>query len=729
MSRRLRTALVRVLVVTSIVGMAVPSAAKPKTPNILFVIMDDVGIDQMRVFGYGGPTYPPTPNIDTIAHAGVMFHNTWSMPACSTSRAVLFTGRYPLRTNVFDALGPSDLANSHVSPYEMTTPKLLAQRGYKSALFGKFHLGLQSNNPFGDAMPRSLGWDYFSGWLDETGDPSSIDTTAGGVDPCGPYTCGFVPGAKDHPQGADFGACYAANGTCTFMQGAGAVPPGRACRDAGGIFDPRRQCESPRPLRIDFDTYSGHYVSPLVIDEEDGTVVEVPTRDVRARTFRGTQVVDAAIDWIKKQPGGKPWMATVSFASAHTPLMQPPLSLLPPGTDPGNGLDCKNEDDQRVLMNQMVTALDTELGRLLVDTKIARRGKDGSLQYDPSKSDTMIVLVGDNGTLGYVVKQPFDPERAKGTAYQTGVWVPLVVAGPLVNRPDRSVDSMVNVADVYELFGEIAGIDVHAAVPRTLDSRPMMPYLTNPAQPSLRTSNFTQVGPNIQANGTLNGPCVFTSTCSQIPPTQSVCTDNGGTWWGPYPDGTSPPEPYMPQGGVPDCCSVNQVLAANDWPANENGGNPYAIEPLSAVAIRNDDYKIVRNFTHDYLKATNTCVDHTDIEFYAIDEEVPLPRLDRQHLQIPLPLLTPEQRSSFESLSIELDAILASQPACPGDGNIDGVVNDLDVTDWSDFRSLLGESSSWYDFNFDGKTNACDLRIIKDHLGTTCPSVLPPTGH
>src|SRR5689334_7286019 len=96
------------------------------TPNILFVIMDDVGIDQMQVFGYGGDTPPSTPTLDQLAHAGIRFGNTWAMPACTTSRAVIFDGRFPLRTNVLGALGPDDLANSMVSPYEMTTPKLLA---------------------------------------------------------------------------------------------------------------------------------------------------------------------------------------------------------------------------------------------------------------------------------------------------------------------------------------------------------------------------------------------------------------------------------------------------------------------------------------------------------------------------------------------------------------------------------------------------------------------------
>ena len=150
----------------------------------------------------------------------------------------MFEGRYPMRTNVLGALGPNDLANSMVGPFEMTAPKLLKERDYQSALFGKFHLGLQGNSPFGYAMTRSLGWDYFFGWLDASGDPSSIDTSAGGVGPVGTYSCGYVPGAA--AGGADRGACYSPDDTCRVMEGTGPNPPGRACRDGGGIFDPNQ---------------------------------------------------------------------------------------------------------------------------------------------------------------------------------------------------------------------------------------------------------------------------------------------------------------------------------------------------------------------------------------------------------------------------------------------------------------------------------------------------------
>src|SRR5215470_11791262 len=167
------------------------SPHKGTSPNILFIIMDDVGIDQMTAFGYGGIEAANTPNINAIARAGVRFRNVWAMPECSPSRAVFFEGRYPLRTNVFGALLSDDLANSQVSPYEATTPKLLKTRGYDSGDFGKFHLGEKTLNPFQDRLVHFLGWDFFDGFLQ--GAPPPIDTTAGGIvinkdGTTGPYT-------------------------------------------------------------------------------------------------------------------------------------------------------------------------------------------------------------------------------------------------------------------------------------------------------------------------------------------------------------------------------------------------------------------------------------------------------------------------------------------------------------------------------------------------------------
>ncbi len=260
-------------------------------PTSCSSLPNDIGIDQWKLFGYGGNTPAATPNIDAIAQAGVKFHNMWAMPACSNGRAALFTGRYPFRTRVFTAIGSADLANYMVNPNEVTIARLLKQRGYKSGLFGKFHLGTQDNNPYGLGMVGALGFDYYDGWLDETGDPSSIDSTAGGVAEAGTWSCGFVRDASH--GGADTGACYAADNTCQVLSKTGAEAPGRICRDGGGIFDPNQSCVSPVPGYINFGTLSGHYVSPLVINNADGSVDQVPSTDIRSRTFRATEQVDA----------------------------------------------------------------------------------------------------------------------------------------------------------------------------------------------------------------------------------------------------------------------------------------------------------------------------------------------------------------------------------------------------------------------------------------------------
>ena len=695
-----------------------PVASKP--PNILFILTDDVGIDQFRAFGYGGPEAlnPAMPSIDRIAEAGVRFHNAWTMPACSVGRSVIFTGRFPMRTELYGALGPSDLANSMVSPWETTVPKLLKQRGYESALFGKFHLGIQGNSPYQLAMPHSLGWDYYAGWLDETGDPATIDTTAGGVAPQGTYACGYVPG-DGFPGGADWGACYAGDGSCQDMDGPfGDVnPPGRRCRDEGGIFDPLQACNPAGvPDYIDFETQSAHFVSPLVINRPDGSVEAVPLKDPRARTYRGTLPVDEALAWINSRPKDKPWMATVSFATVHTPLQPPPRALLPADEAPLNGIDCNDTQQYLPLSKQMIEAMDAEIGRLLVGTGLARRWPDGSLDYRPESSDTVIVFVNDNGSLGYTTLPPFDGSRSKGTPYQSGVWTPLFVAGPLVTDPGRSVPHMVNTADLYQLFAEIAEIDIEQGVTRTLDAEPLMPYLVDPQQDGLRPWNFTQFGLNLQADGAINGPCQMASTCSHIPVTKGVCEDNGGTWYG---KGAEASLGLPTADGFQYCCQVQA------WVVSQ-GEAAHTIEPQSGVAIRNERYKLVRNDTRQYTGSTSTdpnlaCVDTQSDEFYAIDEAVPIPRIDKEGTAIPASAFTPEQRANYEALSAQIESILASQPACPGDGNGDRQVDDQDLADYGMMAALSGGASSWYDIDLDGYTNEQDLAIVRRHLGQRCP--------
>ena len=703
-----------------------------QSPNILLVIMDDVGIDQLASFGYGGldpaidgirgPVEVPT--LDALADGGLRFRNTWSMPECSPGRAVLFTGRYPMRHNVNQALGPDDLANSQVSQFEVTVPKLMADAGYVNGKFGKAHIGGPEHNQFEHgATTQAYGWDHFEGWTE--GVPPSIDTTAGGVGAEGQYSCGFVPNTTQDPvNGADSGACYLPNDTCAVIDSTTAAgdSPGMQCLMQGGILVPNETCETPAPA-LDWHTLNAHYVSRMVINDADQVEV-VDLADQRGRGYRATVEADRTIEWINQQnQSHRPWMATLSFSAAHTPMQPPPASLLPSGIADGFSYDCTKENNLpqlRRMYDAMIEVIDTELARVLVETGIASRDGNGDLIYDPATSNTVVVVWGDNGSFYSTVKLPFDIGRSKGSAYQTGVWVPLIVSGPMVNAPGRTVEEMVNTADLFEFFGELAGLDAHALVPRRLDSASMLPYLTNPAQESIREYNFTQGALNLQANGAINGPCVINEQqCSHTPMSKAICEDNDGVWWG---HGAT--DPNILEGDLDACWQVNRAVYLHD-PANYQD-NKYEMGAVDYRAIRNADFKLVRNVFSDYDPATDSGVEITTEELYRIDQDVPVPRLDREHFDLfELGPLTVEAARNYARLYHAIETLQNTQVACPGDGNDDGRVDQEDIDNFNHIVVDGGWSgSSVYDFNMDGVTDQADLDILMANLGA-CPTGTP----
>ena len=133
----------------------------------------------------------------------------------------------------------------------------------------------------------------------------------------------------------------------------------------------------------------------------------------------------------------------------------------------------------------------------------------------------------------------------------------------------------------------------------------MLPYLINPAQPSIRKTNFTEIGTNLHANGAINGPCQYNSTtCTQIAPTKGVCEDNGGIWWGA--GATDPSTAGIPSEGLTLCCDVAV------WQANHGQTISTDIYPLEAFAIRDDNYKLVINNYEAYDATSNSCARHLD---------------------------------------------------------------------------------------------------------------------
>jgi arylsulfatase A-like enzyme len=142
---------------------AVHAADAPAKPNILVILVDDVGYGE---FGFQGISSDiPTPNIDSIAKAGVRFTNGYvSGPYCSPTRAGLMTGRYQTRFgHEFNGGGPSANNKFGLPLSETTMADRLKTLGYATCAIGKWHLG---GPP--DYLPPKRGFDEFYGTVANT---------------------------------------------------------------------------------------------------------------------------------------------------------------------------------------------------------------------------------------------------------------------------------------------------------------------------------------------------------------------------------------------------------------------------------------------------------------------------------------------------------------------------------------------------------------------------------
>ncbi|MDU1906313.1 MAG: sulfatase [Dysgonomonas sp.] len=123
-------------------------------PNIVLINLDDVGYGDFSFNGAYGYT---TPNIDQMAAEGMRFsHFLVGQPISGASRAGLMTGCYPNRIGFSGAPGPNSPYGIH--PDEMTMGELLKQKGYSTAIYGKWHLG--DAKPF---LPLQNGFDEYYG--------------------------------------------------------------------------------------------------------------------------------------------------------------------------------------------------------------------------------------------------------------------------------------------------------------------------------------------------------------------------------------------------------------------------------------------------------------------------------------------------------------------------------------------------------------------------------------
>ncbi|KAA3606742.1 MAG: sulfatase [Planctomycetota bacterium] len=211
-----------------------------------------------------------------------------------------------------------------------------------------------------------------------------------------------------------------------------------------------------------------YYLWPKTVDGRTGIQWAYATSDN----------VNDASRWIRNQ--SDPWLCWLAFNAPHTPYHIPPADLHDYALQPGPLAAAQNP---LPYYQAALQALDSELNRLFVEL-----GRERMLR-------TNVILLGDNGTPFQVTQAPFDPNHAKGTLYEGGVNVPLIMAGPAVQARGMECSALVNTTDLFATALELAGVDLENQLPEGLihDSVSVLPYLTHPQQPSIRETVFAEI--------------------------------------------------------------------------------------------------------------------------------------------------------------------------------------------------------------------------------------------
>ena len=360
--------------------------------NVLVVVIDDLGVDKVGLYGVGREEVPPTPTLDRLGAEGVHFTRAYAMPSCSPSRATAQTGRQPWQHRIARPLSPRGPVSLRLE--EITIPEMLrlgTDGAYESSALGKWHLGSFRSDLFNHANDQ--GYDFYAGQMGDLGPSHSSDGS---------------PMSYYHWE-------KNTNGALEWVE-----------------------------------TY----------------VTTDTANDAIAR-------IDAM------EP---PWFMWMAFNAPHAPWHEPPPELT---TEPVGTTSVMRK------YNAAAEAVDTELGRVLAH-----------LDESEHADDTLVLVLGDNGSPPEAASPPFDETTAKGTVYEGGVRVPLIARGPVVTDPGRAVDHLVQISDLFATIADAAEVDL-SRIPVDIQSRSLMPYLVDPDAPSRREVVYSE------SFGPVRGPYTY----------------------------------------------------------------------------------------------------------------------------------------------------------------------------------------------------------------------------
>ncbi len=436
-----------------------------RPPNVIVVLLDDVGIDQLNVYGgtpAWGETRARTPVIDQLRASGVLFERAYSAPLCSPSRAMLLTGRHGFRT------GMLNLA-------EETGP---CPPGYV------FH-GVNDCCPASDPDCQ----------LPESQAVSPLSSEGYSL-PASEVTLAEALTAATYPE-----------------------PVAYTCGAFGKWHLTKRMGDPCEVIDQGFDVFQGH-----LYNNEGGGRHHYEWRHHEARLVGGSCTATSSdvhgqwdaevtalearawIDLARLAVDPRPFFAYVSFNPPHRPFQVPPQSHVSAQTwseleNAQLGMESQIEDgvrschvgtnqetdswNARLVYKASLEAVDSLIGKLVFK----------SPDQPEILSNTIVFIVGDNGTPDQIYQStrdttqispgvaPYPPNHAKPNIYELGVHVPLIVAGTGV-AVGGTCNTLVSLVDMWRTITDLAHADTSALIaPSELDSRSFAPWLRRPSGP------------------------------------------------------------------------------------------------------------------------------------------------------------------------------------------------------------------------------------------------------
>lgn len=229
------------------------------------------------------------------------------------------------------------------------------------------------------------------------------------------------------------------------------------------------------PLYFGFEHYEGPFIGAL----PSYTNWTKNTNGVNntVTTYATTEQVNNAISWLRQQ-GKKPTLLWLAFNAPHAPYHLPPAQLHSYSSLSGTAQDIRAQP--KAYFKAMVQAMDHEIGRLFDSLRSMNR-------WD----STDIIFIGDNGNTKQTA-QISDTSRVKGTIYEYGIHVPLLIAGPSVRAPGRRSASLVQAVDLFETIPALLGLNSTLPPGINSDGHSLLPILQATAD-SVRPWSFSEV--------------------------------------------------------------------------------------------------------------------------------------------------------------------------------------------------------------------------------------------